>query len=73
MIHGGRERGEQIRSRRNKDADVDTCVVKRKDEIKNEYIRGAIGVANISGKVTERRFGQVRRRPLEQANIPAGR
>ena len=39
-----------------------------KYKIKNEHIRGAVGVANISGKVTERRlklFGHVRRRPLE--------
>ena len=28
--------------------------VTRKDKIKNEYIRGVVGVANISGKVTER-------------------
>ena len=30
------------------------CGVKRKDEIRNEYIRGAAGVAIISREVTER-------------------
>ena len=39
----------------------------RNDNIKNEYIRGAIGVADVSIKVTERRlngWGIIRRRPL---------
>ena len=40
------------------------------DNIYIGYIRGAVGVTNVSIKVTERRltwFGHVRRRPLEHA------
>ena len=44
--------------------------VTRKNKIKNEYIRGAVGVAIISGKVTERRwkwFWPFTSGPLEHA------
>ena len=42
----------------------------RKDKIRNEYTRGAIGVAIISSKMTERQlkwFGHVKRRQIEHA------
>ena len=42
----------------------------RRDEIRNEYMRGVVGVAIISSRVTERRlklFGHVKRRPHEHA------
>ena len=39
------------------------CGVTQKDKIRNKYIRGAVGVVNISRKVTERRkwLGHVKR------------
>ena len=32
--------------------------VTRRDKIKNEYLRAAVGMANISGKLTERQLKQ---------------
>ena len=49
---------------------MDVCGVTRKNKIRSEYIRGAVGLVNIPSKATERLlqwFGHVTRRPLGHA------